>query len=258
MVPVIFIRARWTPGIVSLSKQAWIGYQLSQIRYIDEEMIGRMHICTKFVDTYNYHSIGVEHRGKISRREILLGAMKFVDTHNYQLIGLEHRGKISRREILLATTGIGGAFSLVDSTSAGQYPSMEELLVTRYYKTPSGVKIEDIVEGNGLPAREGDMVELNYVCRRSNGYFVYSTVDQLSGESKPVTVSLGDKQIISGLKEVLVGMKAGGKRRAFIPPNVGYTSENLEPQPPEFGPRRSLLSHMKEPLVFEVQVLKVL
>jgi hypothetical protein len=207
----MFITAMCTPGIVSLSKQAVL-----QIRYIDEEMIGRMHICTNFVDTYNYHSIGLHHRG------------------------------------------IGSAFSLVDCTSAGPYPSMEELAITRDYKTPSGVKIEDIVEGDGLPAREGDMVELNYVCRRSNGYFVYSTVDQLSGESKPVTLSLGDKQIISGLKEVLVGMKAGGKRRAFIPPNVGYTSENLEPQPPEFGPRRSLLSHMKEPLVFEVQVLKVL
>jgi len=204
----MFITAMCTPGIVSLSKQAWIGCQVPQIRYIDEEMIGRMHICTNFVDTYNYHSIGLHHR--------------------------------------------------VDCTSAGPYPSMEELAITRDYKTPSGVKIEDIVEGDGLPAREGDMVELNYVCRRSNGYFVYSTVDQLSGESKPVTLSLGDKQIISGLKEVLVGMKAGGKRRAFIPPNVGYTSENLEPQPPEFGPRRSLLSHMKEPLVFEVQVLKVL
>jgi len=226
--------------------------------YIDEEITGRMHICAKVVDTYNYHSIGLQHRGKISRREILLATMKFVDTYNYQSTGLEHGGKISRREILLATTGIGSAFSLVDCTSAGPYPSMEDLVITRDYKTPSGVKIEDIVEGDGLPAREGDMVELNYVCRRSNGYFVYSTVDQLNGENRPVILSLSDKQIISGLKEVLVGMKAGGKRRAFIPPNVGYTSENLEPQPPEFGPRRSLLSHMKEPLVFEVQVLKVL
>lgn len=33
--------------------------------------------------------------------------------------------------------------------------------------------LEDIVEGEGIEAFEGDMVEINYVCRRSNGYFVH-------------------------------------------------------------------------------------
>uniref|UniRef100_A0A0D9VDE6 peptidylprolyl isomerase n=1 Tax=Leersia perrieri TaxID=77586 RepID=A0A0D9VDE6_9ORYZ len=65
-------------------------------------------------------------------------------------------------------------------------------------------------------------------------------------------------RMIRGLKDVIIGMKAGGKRRALIPPQVGYTDENLQPIPEEFGPRRSLLSHAKEPLVFEVQLLKVL
>ncbi|PIA38253.1 hypothetical protein AQUCO_02800137v1 [Aquilegia coerulea] len=83
--------------------------------------------------------------------------------------------------------------------------------VSRIYKLPSGVKIEDIVEGEGPEAREGDLVEVNYVCRRYNGYFVHSTVDQFSGESTPVILPLVDKQIIKGLKEVLVGMKVGGK-----------------------------------------------
>lgn len=31
----------------------------------------------------------------------------------------------------------------------------------------------DIVEGQGLEAHEGDLIEFNYVCRRSNGYFVH-------------------------------------------------------------------------------------
>ncbi|KAG7024986.1 Peptidyl-prolyl cis-trans isomerase FKBP16-1, chloroplastic [Cucurbita argyrosperma subsp. argyrosperma] len=43
------------------------------------------------------------------------------------------------------------------------------------------------------------------------------------------------RYIIEGLKEVLVGMRVGGI----------------------FGPRRSLLSHRNEPLIFEVQLLKV-
>ncbi|KAL9690513.1 hypothetical protein QQ045_010914 [Rhodiola kirilowii] len=125
-------------------------------------------------------------------------------------------------------------------------------------KLDSGVKFQDIIEGEGVEAREGDIVEVNYVCRRSNGYFVYSTVDQFNGESKPVILPLDESQTIKGLKEVLVGMRAGGKRRALIPPSVGYVNGNLKPVPDEFGPRRSLMSHANEPLVFEVQLLKVL
>lgn len=120
------------------------------------------------------------------------------------------------------------------------------------------MRIQDIIEGEGPEAQEGNLVEVNYVCRRSNGYFVHSTVDQFSGESSPVVLLLDEKQIIKGLKEVLVGMKVGGKRRALIPPSEGYINEYLQPVPDEFGPRRSLLSHANEPLVFEVQLLKVL
>ncbi|KAG5407133.1 hypothetical protein IGI04_013252 [Brassica rapa subsp. trilocularis] len=116
----------------------------------------------------------------------------------------------------------------------------------------------EIIEGEGREAHEGDLVELNYVCRRANGYYVHSTVDQFSGESAPVKLFLDGNDVIEGLKEVLVGMKAGGKRRALIPPSVGYINETLKPIPEEFGPRRSLLSHANEPLVFEVQLLKVL
>ncbi|XP_068312034.1 peptidyl-prolyl cis-trans isomerase FKBP16-1, chloroplastic [Pyrus communis] len=141
---------------------------------------------------------------------------------------------------------------------AAPMPEMKEPEIIRTVKLPSGVRIQEIVEGQGPVAREGDLVEINYVCRRTNGYFVHSTVDQFSGESAPVILPLDEKQIIEGLKEVLVGMKTGGKRRALIPPSVGYTNENLKPIPEEFGPRRSLLSHVNEPLIFEVQLLKVL
>ncbi|XP_050140415.1 peptidyl-prolyl cis-trans isomerase FKBP16-1, chloroplastic isoform X2 [Malus sylvestris] len=141
---------------------------------------------------------------------------------------------------------------------AAPMPEMKEPEIIRTVKLPSGVRVQEIVEGQGPIAHQGDLVEINYVCRRTNGYFVHSTVDQFSGESAPVILPLDEKQIIEGLKEVLVGMKTGGKRRALIPPYVGYTNENLKPIPEEFGPRRSLLSHVNEPLIFEVQLLKVL
>ncbi|XP_049400171.1 peptidyl-prolyl cis-trans isomerase FKBP16-1, chloroplastic isoform X1 [Solanum stenotomum] len=180
--------------------------------------------------------------------------------------------KLLRRSVL-QFVGLSPIFISIRPVLSAPMQEMREPDVIRTLKLDSGVRLQDVVEGEGPEAREGDIVEINYVCRRSNGYFVHSTVDQFSGESAPVILPLDDKQvmvfasfglkieilkIIEGLKEVLIGMKPGGKRRALIPPSVGYISENLKPVPEEFGPRRSLMSHMKEPLIFEVQLLKVL
>ncbi|XXG80106.1 hypothetical protein AAC387_Pa09g1047 [Persea americana] len=166
--------------------------------------------------------------------------------------------KLSRRSLFSEVMGFTFTATILHicPSIAASLPEMKEADVIRSQKLSSGVRIQDIVEGEGIEAFEGDMVEINYVCRRSNGYFVHSTVDQFSGESRPVILRL-DEEIIQGLKEVLVGMKVGGKRRALIPPEVGYINANLKPIPDEFGPRRSLLSHVNEPLVFEVQLLKV-
>ncbi|XP_013738110.3 peptidyl-prolyl cis-trans isomerase FKBP16-1, chloroplastic isoform X2 [Brassica napus] len=163
------------------------------------------------------------------------------------------------RRMFIQLAGLGSVLTLVNLPGlAAPVPEMKEPEVIRTLKLPSGVRIQEIIEGEGREAHEGDLVELNYVCRRANGYYVHSTVDQFSGESAPVKLFLDGNDVIEGLKEVLVGMKAGGKRRALIPPSVGYINETLKPIPEEFGPRRSLLSHANEPLVFEVQLLKVL
>eukprot|EP00850_Spirogloea_muscicola_P021375 SM000246S08218 [mRNA] locus=s246:146123:148325:- [translate_table: standard] len=154
----------------------------------------------------------------------------------------------------LATTPLAGRPALAAPPS--RPPSQED--VPRFRRTANGVRYEDVIEGSGSEAKPGDSVQFNYVCRRSNGYFVYSTVDPFSGEAQPATLPLGEGKMILGLEEVLYGMRPGGKRRALVPPSAGYVSSDLEPQPKEFGPRRSLYSHAKEPLVFEVQLLKVI
>ncbi|TYI42597.1 hypothetical protein ES332_A01G110500v1 [Gossypium tomentosum] len=162
------------------------------------------------------------------------------------------------RRVFLQLMGFSPISLCIYPLFAAPMQDMNEPEVIRTLKLSSGVRIQEIIEGEGRQARDGDYVQVNYVCRRPNGYFVHSTVDQFSGESSPVTLPLDENQIIKGLKDVLTGMKVGGKRRALIPPSVGYINENLKPIPDEFGPRRSLLSHAKEPLIFEVQLLKIL
>ncbi|XP_025011915.1 peptidyl-prolyl cis-trans isomerase FKBP16-1, chloroplastic isoform X2 [Ricinus communis] len=140
------------------------------------------------------------------------------------------------RRVILKCIGLNTVLLCISNNPvlAAPMPGMEEPEIIRTLKFDNGVRIREIVDGKGQEAHEGDVVEVNYVCRRSNGYFVHSTVDQFSGESSPVILPLDENRIIKGLKEVIIGMKVGGKRRALIPPSVGYINENLQPVPDEY------------------------
>jgi len=131
-----------------------------------------------------------------------------------------------------------------------------------------GVKYQIVRDGDGEPAKVGDYVTFDYVLRRSNGYFVYSTTGSGSSQlqpvkfaqnfqEEPVTFQLGSGQLIKGLEEVLVGCQVGERIRALVPPEVGYVNPALEPLPPSFGPRRELSSHSNQPLFFEIELRRI-
>lgn len=148
-----------------------------------------------------------------------------------------------------------------DWSSPGLAAPVDEL-APKFFKTASGVKIQEIALGSGPEAGAGDQVLFDYVLRRSNGYFIYGTVEGVSFQPKdvpvgPVSEKIGDGNLIAGLEEVLVGMRPGAKRRALIPPEVGYVNQNLGPQPPTFATKRQLDVHRTEPLLFEIQLLRV-
>ncbi len=77
----------------------------------------------------------------------------------------------------------------------------------------------------------------------------------------PVLLKLGSGAVVPGLEEALFGMRQGGKRRVLVPPEQGYTSAvggvELEPQPPTFATKRQLANHAREPLLFEIELLRI-
>lgn len=118
---------------------------------------------------------------------------------------------------------------------------------------------EQINDGVGTAAKAGEVAVFDYVLRRANGYFIYGSIDCGigCGNGDPAEFVLGPTgTLIQGLDELLTGMRPGEKRRALIPPSLGYTNKGLSPQPPEFGQKRQVETHAREPLVFEVKLVK--
>ncbi len=113
---------------------------------------------------------------------------------------------------------------------------------------------------------EGSKVNIQWVLRKSNGYFVDSS--EVSG-GVPFIFTVGKiDDAIAGLDEGIRGMKAGGIRRLLIPPNLAYVegveSDKPGPVPVGFGPRQQIRRVMNvrqdvpgEYLYLEIQLSRI-
>ena len=83
--------------------------------------------------------------------------------------------------------------------------------------TASGLRITDIVVGDGEEAIAGKNVSVNYRGTLENG----KEFDSSYGRA-PFTFPLGAGRVIKGWDEGVSGMKVGGKRQLTIPSSLGY------------------------------------
>ncbi len=84
--------------------------------------------------------------------------------------------------------------------------------------TDSGLKIEDLTQGEGDTAAAGQRVSVHYTGWLLEGDKFDSSVDR----NQPFEFTLGKGMVIRGWDEGVAGMKIGGKRRLTIPPQLGY------------------------------------
>ncbi|MDQ2950885.1 MAG: FKBP-type peptidyl-prolyl cis-trans isomerase [Chloroflexota bacterium] len=80
------------------------------------------------------------------------------------------------------------------------------------------VKIETLTPGTGDEAKTGDTVTVHYTGTLTDGKKFDSSRDR----GEPFDVTLGQKRVIVGWEEGLLGMKVGETRRLTIPPDLGY------------------------------------
>jgi peptidylprolyl isomerase len=104
--------------------------------------------------------------------------------------------------------------------------------------TPSGVRYVDLVEGTGPAAQRGDYLQVQYVGTLSDG----TEFDRRG----PMSIWLGEHKLIPGWNDGLAGIKEGGKRKLWIPPELGYGAQGM---PPAIPPNAEL--------IFEVEAVKL-
>ena len=129
-----------------------------------------------------------------------------------------------------------GTAALSDSEDTAPVPR------EAYIKLPSGVVYADLRPSKSSnTVQQGSKVNLQWVLRKSNGYFVDSS--ERNG-SVPFIFTVGDGNAIAGVDEGIIGMTEGSVRRLLIPPSLAYV-QGLEdgkpgPLPYGFGPRQQM------------------
>lgn len=113
--------------------------------------------------------------------------------------------------------------------------------LTEMEHRPSGLYVQDVVEGEGARADSGDVVTVHYVGRLPNG----NTFDSSRERDQPFEFALGYGRVIPGWDQGVVGMKVGGQRRLVIPPGLAYGASGTGPIPGNAT------------LVFDVELLDV-
>jgi FKBP-type peptidyl-prolyl cis-trans isomerase FkpA len=120
---------------------------------------------------------------------------------------------------------------------------------------PSQVTIEfsttDLVVGTGTQAAAGNTVTVNYTGWLYSNSGVESKGQQfdssLNPGRTPFQFRVGANQVIRGFDQTVLGMRVGGKRRTYIPSNLGYGAQGSADGtiPPNAA------------LVFEIELLTV-
>lgn len=117
---------------------------------------------------------------------------------------------------LLGLVACGGDDGGEDATSATEDGCVEGEERT----TDSGLKITDVVCGDGAEVEVGDVAIAHYTGSLEDGTEFDSSV---GGEPYPFEVGAG--AVIEGWDEGFPGMKVGGRRILVIPPELAYGSQ---------------------------------
>ena len=144
--------------------------------------------------------------------------------------------------LALALTSCGGGSDRAPVSNAPTFSPSLQVDTAAMTRTPSGLRYQDLDQGDGKEAKAGQTVSVQYTGWLPNGEKFDSSRDR----NQPFDFTLGAGQVIAGWDEGVAGMKVGGKRKLVIPPDLAYGTAGA---PPDIPPGATL--------VFEVELLGV-
>ncbi len=104
------------------------------------------------------------------------------------------------------------------------------------------ISIEEITEGSGPEAKDGDQLEVHYIGSFEDGKKFDSSRDR----GQTMGVLLGVTSLIEGFTMALYGMKEGQRRIVTIPSSFAYGDRGA---PPTIPPGATL--------VFDIELVKL-
>lgn len=125
-------------------------------------------------------------------------------------------------------------------TVTRDYASALDVDLDGMERRPTGLYVQDVVEGSGARADSGDVVTVHYT-----GWLPQGKEFDSSRGGRPFEVAIGYGRVIDGWDHGIVGMKVGGQRRLVVPPALGYGERGNGPIPGNAT------------MVFDVELLEV-
>ncbi|HJR15245.1 MAG TPA: FKBP-type peptidyl-prolyl cis-trans isomerase [Gemmatimonadales bacterium] len=144
--------------------------------------------------------------------------------------------------VAAAALACGGTDDRDSGRDPAGFSAALEIDTAALTKTPSGLRYQDVAQGQGTEATADRTVSVHYTGWLPNGEKFDSSRDR----DQPFSFTLGAGQVIAGWDEGVAGMKVGGRRKLVIPADLGYGTAGA---PPAIPPGATL--------VFDVELLDV-
>lgn len=195
--------------------------------------------------------VAVEYTGKLDSGRVFdtssgkgpyafqLGGGKVIAGWEKGILGMKVGGK--RKLVIPPELGYG-------SRSMGPIPANSRLTfeVKLLRIDPNGTKqkidFTDLKVGKGKPVKAGDRISVHYRGTFLNGHKFDSSYDR----SAPLKLKVGAGDVIKGMDQGVLGMKAGGKRRLVVPFDLAYGKAGRPPVIPAMST-----------LVFELDLIRI-
>lgn len=96
------------------------------------------------------------------------------------------------------------------------------------WTTASGLRVTEIVEGEGASPVDGEIVSIHYTAWYLDG----DEFDSTRKNGEPMKFLKGKSQLLPGLEEGVASMRKGGRRILVLPPELAFGKEGSPPVVP--------------------------